>query len=135
MPNDNAQNLRAYLLASPTLTALVSRICEVQVPQSGTDQEYIWFAQNGKVYDEATDDAAGIPPRSIMYDCECCSRDLDKSVKIADAVRGLFPYRGAFGDQTIKGGFVRDQSEDYVPLNEMGDTGVNVQSLQIEICP
>lgn len=133
---DNAQNLRTYMLANTTLTALIAdRVHESQVPQTGTELEYLWFQQNGKVYDEATDDDAGIAPRSIMYDVECCSRSLGKSVQIADAVRGLFPYRGAFGDETIKGGFVRDQSEDYVPANDMGDGRVFVQSLQIEICP
>lgn len=132
---DTAQNLRAYLLADTTLRGLVANVHELQVPQTGDTQDYIWFSQNGKVYDEATDDAAGVSPRSIMFDCECCSRNLGQSIKIADAVRGLFPYRGAFGDQTIKGGFINDQSEDYIPINDMGETGINVQSLQIEICP
>lgn len=135
MALDTAQNLRAFMLADTTLRGLVTGIHENQVPQGDTDQAYIWFQQNGKVYDQATDDSAGVSPRSIMFDCECCARGLSASIKIADAVRNLFPYRGAFGDTTVKGVFVNDQSEDYVPINDMGDNGVNVQSLQIEVCP
>ncbi len=136
MAFDAAQNLRAFLLADTTLNTLVAGgVHENQVPQMGTEQNYIWLAQNGKVYDQATDDEAGVSPRSIMFDCECCSRKLPESVQIGDAVRNLFPMRGTFGDATIKGVFVNDQSEDYVPINDMGDKGIHVQALQIEVCP
>lgn len=135
MANDVAQNLRAFMLNDNTLRGLVTDVHENQVPQSGTMQDYVWFQQVGKVYEQATDDAAGVAPRSVLFDCECCSRRLDNSIKIADAVRNLFPYRGSFGDATVKGVFVNDQSEDYAPLNDMGDIGMNVQSLQIEVCP
>jgi hypothetical protein len=131
---DVAENLRAYMLTSTPLKALTSHIAENKVPQP-TPDKYIWVAQNGKVYDQTTDDAAGVAPRSVLFDCECCAKELRDSVAIADEVRALFPYRGTFGDMTIKGAFVNDQSEDYTSVNEMADDGIHSQSLQIEICP
>ena len=134
---DYAQNFKAFLESQSSVTALVaSRIHHSYVPTvPETAQDYIWFNRAGQIYDRTLDEAAGTEPRSVLFDVECCSRDLGRSADIADAVRNLFPFSGAFGADTLKGAFANDQSEDHVPINESSHVGVYVQSLQIEICP
>jgi hypothetical protein len=134
---DYAQNIKAYLQAQPSVAALVaSRIHHNNMPTiAETNNDYIWFNRAGHVYDRTLDEAAGTEPRSVLFNMECCSRDLGRAAALADAVRNLFPFSGTFGDDTLKGAFANDQSEDYVPINEASLVGVHVESLQLEICP
>jgi hypothetical protein len=132
---DTAYNLRAYLLTSVAITDLVAdRIHQNHVPED-RKEDYIWLRTATRQYDHHLNSPAGEAPRAIYYDCECCSRNLDRSAAIADAVRNLFPYAGTMGDSTTKGAFVNDQDETYIPINEMADEGVHVQAVQIEVMP
>jgi hypothetical protein len=136
MANDYSQNLIAFLASDATVRGYVaSRICQNNVP-TGPDatKDYLWLRRSGQQYERTLDEAAGTPPRSVLFDVEACSRDLDRACKIADSIRALFPFSGTFGDSSLKGAFVNDQSEDYVPLNENATIGVHVESLQVEIC-
>ncbi len=137
MALDYTQNLKAFLgSASAVRTLVASRICHNHVP-TGKDAtaDYIWLRRSGQIHEHTMDDAAGTPPRSVLYDLECCSRDLERAADLADAVKALFPYSGTFGESTVKGAFVNDQSDDYVAINENASIGVNVESIQVEICP
>lgn len=135
MANDTTENLRVYLLTSSDVRSLTSgNVHQNQVPQN-RKQDYIWLRLASRQPDHCLDDETGAAPRALLYDCECCSSDLDRSVRLSDAVRALAPYRGSFGDSTVKGVFVNDQDEDYQPVNDMGDIGIHIQTLQIEVCP
>lgn len=132
---DTAENLRTYLLSASAVTTFVAdRIHQNHVPDDKSD-DYIWFRKASQQYEHHLNSAAGEAPRAIYYDVECCSRDLDRSADLADAVRGLFPYAGTFGDSTTKGAFVNDQDEDYLPFNDDAEDGLHVQALQIEVMP
>lgn len=134
MAHDYTQNLKAFLESNSAVSTLVaSRIHHNNVPTEKGD--YIWLRRSGQRYERTLDEAAGTPPLSVLYDVECCSSDLNRSATLADAVKNLFPFAGTFGDSTVKGAFVNDQDEDYVPLNSSASVGINVQSLQVEICP
>lgn len=131
---DTAENLRSFLLNTTALTAIVAdRVHQAHVPENRT-KTYIYFRRATRIYEHTLDSAAGEAPRSELFDLECCSRE-GLSDAVADQVRALFPCAGSFGDQTIKGAFVNDQDEDYIPINQDGDDGVTVQALQLEICP
>lgn len=132
---DIAENLRTFILTSSTLTAFVAdRVHHGHVP-ANKEETYIYFSRSNRAYEHTLDSEAGEAPRAEYFDMECCSRNPNASNNLADAVRGLFPMRGTFGDATIKGAFVNDQDEDYIPLNNAADEGVTVQALQMEICP
>ena len=134
MAADYTQNLKSCLQASSAVVAFVaSRIHHNNVPMEKGD--YIWLRRSGHRYERTLDEAAGTAPLSVLYDVECCSSDLDRSADLAEAVKNLFPFSGTFGDATVKGAFVNDQDEDYIPLNSSASVGVNVQALQVEICP
>lgn len=67
---------------------------------------------------------------------ECAALDLDQAQALADAVGdALSDYRGTFGDMTVQGVFVEDQSDDYEPYYSQGDEGVFMAALQIRIRP
>ncbi len=136
MALDYTQNLKAKLAADGTVASYVaSRIHHNNVPTQDAKLDYIWLRRSGHRYERTLDEAAGTPPLSVLYDVECCSRDLGRSAAIADAVKNIFPFSGTFGESSVKGAFVNDQDEDYVPINEMASVGINVQALQVEICP
>lgn len=137
MALDYTQNLKAKLQADTTVASYIaSRVHHNNVPTlTDAKLDYIWLRRSGHRYERTFDESAGTAPLSVLYDVECCSRDLDRSAKLADAVRNLFPFSGTFGDSTVKGAFANDQSEDYVPLNDSASIGVHVQALQVEICP
>lgn len=139
MAFDYTQNLKKFLETDQTVRGFVaSRIHHNNVPTLNKAEQkygYIWLHRAGHVYDRTLDEAAGTAPRSVLYDLECCSLDLERVSDIADAVRALFPFSGTFGDSTVKGAFVNDQSEEYAPINESASVGMNVVSLQLEICP
>lgn len=135
MANDASQNLRTYLLTSTTLKAFVAdRIYQSRIPMKPRG-DYLWLRQGGKLFEHTFDDAVGTGPRAITFDLECCSQHPDRAADISDAVRGLFPYAGTMGDATVKGAFVNDQDEDYLPINEVATEGIHVQALRVEVCP
>lgn len=132
MANDVDENMKAFLAASTAIRALVGdNICQNKIPQKAI-KHYIWLQRATTSYDTTLNDSAGETPRSVSYNVECVSSDLDKAVDIAVAVRNLFPMSGTFGDTTIKGAFANDHSEDYEPVN--GDIGFHVEAVQLEIC-
>ena len=62
------------------------------------------------------------------------SRDLDEALELSDAVRAHNKARGAFGDGTIQGLFIRDHADDYIPRGIFDDDqGLHVAALQFEI--
>lgn len=135
MANDASQNLIAWLNNSATIRALmIGGAHENNVP-SGKADNYVWFRQTNREYIRTFDESAGTPPKSILFDVECCSFDLNKACDLAAAIRDSFPFSGTFGDSTTKGAFAHDQSEDYLPTNEMDNEGIHAQSLQLEIMP
>jgi hypothetical protein len=137
MALDYSQNLKAKLGSDTTVASYVaSRIHQNRVPTpEETKLDYIWLRRATHQYTRTLDEAAGTAPLSVLYDVECCSRDLNRSAVLADAVRNLFPFSGTFGDSTVKGAFANDQSEDYEPISTSASVGVHVQTIQVEICP
>lgn len=132
---DATENLRKYLLTSATIRLLVAdRVHQNTVPESRAEA-YIWLRKSSEAYEHHLNSAAGESPRAVYYDLECCATDIEQSTDIADGVRSLFPYAGAFGDTTVKAAFVNDADEDYIPINEMADEGIHVQALQLEVMP
>lgn len=135
MANDASENLIAFLNNSTAVRALMTGGAHENTVPQNKKNDYVWFRQTNREYTRTFDEAAGTPPKSIFFDLECCSLDLDRSCSLADEVRNLFPFSGTFGDSTTKGAFAHDQSEDYLPTNEMADEGIHAQSLQLEIMP
>ena len=137
MAFDYTQNLKAKLATDGTVAGYVAnRIHQNRVPtQEETKLDYLWIRRSNHRYERTFDESAGTAPLSVLYDVECCSRDLNRSALLADAVRNIFPFSGTFGDSTVKGAFANDQSEDYEPINLSAGVGVHVQTIQVEICP
>lgn len=134
MANDVQENFIAFLNNDTTVRALMTGGAHENLVPQRIDGDYVWFQMRGRDYTHTFDEAAGEQPRAVIFDVECCSKHLTRAVKLCDAVRNKFPCSGTFGDQTIKGAFANDQSEDYVPLNDSEETGIHAQSLLLEIC-
>lgn len=131
---DVPENLRAMLMATPAISAITQqRIFQDTVPQTSTEP-YIWFQVRGTedIY-ACMDDAQGIQPGLTTFDLECCAVDIDVAKALARAVRGLNKFRGLMGAQQVCGLFVENQSDEYVPYNDMSDRGSFPCALDVQI--
>jgi hypothetical protein len=132
---DLATNLRSFLLATPAVTDIVEdRVHQSRVPQ-GSEFPHIWFGRTGSERDQSIE-GGSCRPLFQTFALECAALDLDQAQTLADAVGdALSDYRGTFGDMTVQGVFVEDQSDDYEPYYSQGDEGVFMAALQIRIRP
>lgn len=128
-----AENLLAFLKATPAISAIAgTRVHYSSVPQE-TDYPYVWFQRRSTedIYG-CMDDSPGQSPGLVTFDLECCSDNIHQAQSLADAVRSRHRYRGAVGGQTVQVMFVEDQNDDYIPFN-MSEQGPHLCALNIEI--
>lgn len=130
-----AENFRAFLLADPAIEAMVSgRVYEKHVPESSR-WPYIWFRRSGTENEDTTDATPGTPAFRHSFDVEIVSDDPDEAEALADLVKAHHLHYGIFGEQTIKGLFVDDHSDDYERRNDMSDAGWHVPAVTVQVVP
>ena len=132
---DTAQNLRTLL----TGTSAVSTICGAKVHQGTVPESdvaelpYLWMGRSSRKLDRVLSEAQGAASDEEWFDVEAISDDLDEAQRLADAVRTLDNFRGTMGTQTIKGLFLNDQDDNYVPRGTLGETELHVAALAVQI--
>lgn len=135
MAADLAENLRTLMLSTDAIkTRIGRRMHQDSVPQD-EPRPFIYFGRTGVRLERCHDDAAGEAPFSHTFAVECVADTPRDMNTLVDAVRTLDLYAGTFGDSTIQGMFIEDQSDDYVPINAAGDKGRHVAALSVEVVP
>lgn len=132
--SDVATRLRAFVLAGSGISAVIGeRMHQGHVPQS-SDEAYVWYGRANTDSVRTLDGVSG--PLSHTFDVEAISLDVDQVQSLAALIRSrLDNYRGAFDDSTVKGIFVEDHNDDYVPHGIMDDRGWHVSSLSVQVFP
>ena len=127
------EDLRTWLLADASITALVGTRChQNKVPQNSTSP-YIWYGRATTENEDAIDDIAGTIPFVQMFDVECISDDIDEALNLADLLKAKHLTRGTIGSGTVQGVFVSDHADDYIPRGDNSDDGRHVAALQFQI--
>jgi len=127
------EDLKRYLEADASIKAVVdTRIAQGHLPD-GEDLPYIWYMRRG-TDQSRTVDGTGDQTFTHLIDMECVSEDIDQALDLAELVRArLDMTRGSFGNGSVKGIFVQDQSDDYIPRNLPSDEGVYIPSLEVSV--
>jgi hypothetical protein len=131
--SDVPTNLRAVLLADSAVAAIVStRVHQSVVPES-VEAPYVWFTRDRSDGPRCLDNGVARNTEQ-QFSIECIAEDLSTSQTLADAVSAaLDGKRGTFGDDTVQGVFVDDQTDDYIPRGVSSDDGAFVAALQVRI--
>jgi hypothetical protein len=134
--SDFAENLRAFLIADSGVTALVgARVHQNHAPQK-YDRPFVWLRLRGTENLDKLDDAVGAEPFRLFYDLECVSPSVAQAASLASTIKSiLHNYRGAMGSGSVRGAFVQDHDDDYVPRSVDGDNGLHVAALDVELIP
>lgn len=126
------EDLRTEIMAAST--TLGGRVHQNVVPEhQGNTFPRCWYGRASRVDDLDLDGTRGELSES-EYDVECISTNIDQAIAAADAIRtNLNGKRGTFGAMTVKGVFVEDQDDDYIPRGTGEDAGAHVSALRIRI--
>ena len=127
---------RTFLLDDSTISAQVgARVYqnEVQQEEGATVSDYIWYERAGIEQEDTLNMSVGQRVFRERVNVEAVAVNIDNALDLADNLRGLHGSKGTFGTGTALAVFVTDQADDYVPLNDGGDEGRHVASLQFEI--
>jgi hypothetical protein len=141
------ENLKTYLQGDATIAKLVGvRIHENKVPMQFANgvwkpihgkQSYIWFAYAGGESERTLGQTAGALFR-YRFDLECIASELRPARQLSAAVFARLDsvVKGTtFVTQTVQGIFCEDQADDYVPKGVLGDTGMHICSMLVEVIP
>lgn len=125
-------DLTTYLRASTAVTTLAgTRIHHNRVPQDAS-RPYVWFRRTSE-NEELTLDGVGELVETDI-DLECWAADDSVSDSLASAVKArLHSTRGTVGASTVQGIFVTSKDDDYQPLGNMSDDGLNCVALAVKI--
>ena len=131
--SDTATRLRTHLLNDAGIAAIVgTKVHQAHVPQSAAPP-YIWY-QRSSTGGPVTLDGGVASDFEQFYDVECVSEDLDDMQSLVGLVKSrLHCHRGTFGDGTIKGAFVEDHSDDYIPRSVSDDSVAHVGAVRVQI--
>ena len=134
--SDTGTRLRAHLLGNAAITAIIGTSChQGHVPQAVT-VPYVWFGRANTDPLRTLDSAAGQAPFVESFDVEAISDDLDEAQTLASALKArLECHRGTFDDSTVKGIFVEDHNDEYIPRGIASDEVFHVAAMRCEIIP
>lgn len=131
--SDTATRLRTHLLDSTSIAAVVgTSVHQSRVPAS-VNPPYIWY-QRASAETIGTLDGGVAVDWATYFDVECVADDLGDAQSLATLVKArLSNHRGTFGDGTIKGAFVEDHSDDYIPRSVSDDSVAHVAAIRVQI--
>lgn len=140
-------DLRAFILDDATVAAAIGErahqnhqptadaFAPGELDGDGDALPYVVYFRRGRELELSTDAAAGEDPHVEFFDVEIYGDDLGEVEAIADAIKALGPYRGAFGAGAVNGFFVEDHSDDYIPRGNLADAGLHLAALNVEVYP
>lgn len=126
------ENLRTFLLADNTVSALVgTRVYQNVVPETAA-LPFVWFSRRGVEYLDVLGEEE--TPWKEFWDIECVDDDVDGAEDLTDAVRvALNDKHGTFGADTVQWLAVRNQVDGYQARNPDADETLSICSLDLEI--
>lgn len=129
---DVATRFKTFLQADSSIAAKVAkRIHHDQIPQSAT-YPFVWYRKRQTTHYPTLDSAAGEVAQEFAFDVEVVEKD--NARPLAELVRTRCNcFRGTYGDSTTQGIFVQDASDEYVPFNVGGDSGLYVTALDVTV--
>lgn len=124
-------DLRTEIIAAST--TLGTRVHQnVVSQQQARTLPRCWFGRSATTDDISLSGTLGHAEH--QFDVECIDDDADGAIVAANAIRSaLQAKRGNFGTGTVKGVFVEDQDDQYVPRGTGGDEGLHVTALRLRI--
>jgi hypothetical protein len=110
------------------------QVYQEKVPQGANSNiGYVWFNRRSTTKALTMERTIG-GPDGEFFDIEVYHPDINKVEQFSNVLHDMTCYRGAFGDGTIQGLFVTDQTDDYVPQVSMTDTEkLSTAFLSIEV--
>lgn len=135
--SDVSSRFRAFLIADANIARLVGgRVHEDHVPQRNKPlYPFIWYRKRQAQGTETLDSDNGEDASFHYFDVEVVSKNQSTAKELETLVRARCScYRGTYGDSTVQGIFVNDQSADYEPQSNGGDDGLTVASLDVQVC-
>lgn len=131
MSADAAQDIRTYVLADATVSAITSRFYVNVVPHVGV-KPFIWLRRSGANGAGVIGESDDIWQR--RFDMECVAGDLDEASDLADAVRSrLDGTYGTMGSNAYAWVEVQDQYDDYDVVNQSADEHIEVVALSVQV--
>jgi hypothetical protein len=130
------EDLRAYLIAEPSITAIVDDRVHYLHPPQKYKGAYIWLARSSIDTDTQTLDESDKPyADEESFTIECISTTHNESQNLASAVKRLSGRHGisTFGNGRCQCLMVDSHSDDYIPHGTGGDDGRDVAALDITV--
>jgi len=129
-------DLKTYLQSDSAISAKVgTRIHENYVPETPV-VPFIWYvrADDGDEQFDCLDDAIGDPPDKVIFDLECCGRNIKEAAALATLVRTRChkAVKATFGSRTATL-FCQNQKDDYVKINAA--ERIFTSDMQLEVFP
>lgn len=128
------EDLRTELLTAATTALVGSRVVQNVVPQDlGSLFPRIWYMRTDRQEEIDLAGTRGLFMTS-NYDVEVSDLDIDSSISIADTIRTTLNGKyGTFGAGSVKGVFVDDHDDQYIPRSVGDDEGIHVSALRVRI--
>lgn len=128
------EELRTELITAATTAVIGNRCHQNVIPQRGGNTfPRVWYQRIGREEQVDLDGTRG-GLMSSRYDVECHSTAIDQAIDVADSIRtALSGKYGTFGGASVKGCFVEDHDDTYIPRGIGDDHGVHVSALQLVI--
>lgn len=128
MPED----LRTFVVGTTGITGLVGTRCHYNKTHQESPRPNIWFRVTSDNEDLTMDGVGGMHEADV--DMECCALTESSAQSVADALKTrLHGYKGAMGNISAKGAFLKDKDDDYVPFSIEDDDGVHVVAYSLKL--
>lgn len=126
------EDVRTLITSFTSITDRVKeRVHHNHMPET-SEYPAVFFARSSREPMRTIDGDTSL--RATRYSVECLSTGLDEAMDLADDLtEALEGYRGTQGATTFQGVFVEDVDDDYIPLNDASDEGINFAALQIAV--
>lgn len=119
------EDLRTLVLNSTAVTCIVSgRVHYNHIPEYSA-KPHVWFRVSSDTEERTLDGAGGL--HEAICDLECVGATETSAQSLGDAVKTQIDgYKGAAGNATCQGAFLRDKDDDYIPFANRSDEGAHV---------
>lgn len=127
-----AENLRTYVVASTSINGVIAGRMHVNAVPETSEMPRIWLGRTAEVVPRDLSGGGGIT--NTRFDLECFALTPDACIDLADMVRArLDGFFGAMSTSQVKGCFVEDKSDDYIPKGVGSDEGVHLSALGLNL--
>lgn len=121
MPED----LRTFIIGTTSVTSLIATRCHYNHLPESSLSPHVWFRVASDSEERTMDGVGGL--HEATCDIECVGTTESSAQNVGDAIKSrLDGYKGAMGNCTCQGAFLRDKDDDYMPYSNQSDEGAHV---------